>query len=126
MKKILLVLMLFCLPGLSQDSENYVTVYNENLGLIKQIRTINVNPKEPFIKFTDVAAMIIPASVHLRSLTDPKSFEVLEQNFEYDLASADKILQKYIDHEVNIILESGDLLSGKLLSMAAGKYVGHR
>jgi len=123
MKKILLVLMLFCLPGLSQDSENYVTVYNENLGLIKQIRTVNVNPKEPFIKFTDVAAMIIPASVHLRSLTDPKSFEVLEQNFEYDLASADKILQKYIDHEVNIILESGDLLSGKLLSMAAGKYV---
>jgi hypothetical protein len=123
MKKIISALLFLYFLGFSQDTENYVTVYNENLGLIKQIRTLNVDPKEPLINFTDVAAMIIPASVHLRSLTDPNSFAVLEQNFEYDLASADKILQKYIDHEVNIILESGDLLSGKLISLTAGKYV---
>lgn len=123
MKTILAILIPLISLGFAQKVENYVTVYNDNLGLIKQIRPVEVDPNEPVIKFTDVAAMLIPTSVHLKSLTDPKTFEVLEQNFEYDLASADKILQKYIDHEVNIILESGDLLSGKLLSMAAGKYV---
>lgn len=120
---ILVFVILFSSLALAQDIENYVTVYNDNLGLIKQVRTVEVNVNNPVIEFKDVAASLIPTSVHLKSLTDPKSFEILEQNFEYDLASADKILQKYIDHKVSLILESGELISGTLLSTAGGNYV---
>lgn len=107
----------------AQDAQNYVTVYNDNLGLVKQVRNVNVDLKNPVIEFKDVAASLIPTSVHLKSLTDTKSFEILEQNFEYDLASADKILNKYIDHPVSLILESGELITGTLMSIAGGSYV---
>lgn len=122
MKLIISFLVLLFAISVAQDVENYITVYNDNLGLVKQVRSVKVNLKNPVIEFKDVAASLIPTSVHLKSLTD-SNFKILEQNFEYDLANADKILQKYIDHEVNIILESGELISGTLMSIAGRSYV---
>jgi hypothetical protein len=122
MKLIITFLVLSLAIATAQEIEDYVTVYNDNLGLVKQVRTVNVNLKNSIVEFKDVAASLIPTSVHLKSLTD-NDFKILEQNFEYDLASADKILQKYIDHEVNIILESGELISGTLMSIAGKNYV---
>jgi hypothetical protein len=103
--------------------ENYVTVYNENLGLVKQVRTLNVKKSDLPLKFTDVAAKLIPTSVHLRPLDGNKSFRVLEQNFEYDLVNSQKILEKYIDHPVEIIKENGDLVKGILLSKSGNSLV---
>ncbi len=123
MKYILSLIILLISMTVAQDVENYVTVYNENLGLVKQVRTVSVDLDNPVIEFKDVAASIIPTSVHMKSLTDSKSFEILEQNYEYDLASADKILQKYIDHQVSLILESGEYISGTLMSISGGNYV---
>jgi len=123
MKPIFALMIFLISMAIAQDSQNYITVYNDNLGLVKQIRTVEVDLNNPVIKFKDVAASLIPTSVHLNSLTDSKSFEILEQNFEYDLASADRILQKYIDHEVSLILESGELITGTLMSIAGRSYV---
>ena len=96
--------------------ENYVTIYNEDLGLIKQIRTVDIRKSELPLRFTDVAAKLIPTSVHLRAVDGGKNFQVIEQNFEYDLVSSDKILEKYIDHPVQVIKENGELIQGNLLS----------
>lgn len=123
MKRILAIIILLFSMAAAQDAQDYVTVYNDNLGLVKHVRNMTVNLKNPVIEFKDVAASLIPTSVHLQSLTDSKSFQVLEQNFEYDLASADKILNKYIDQQVSLILESGDLITGTLMSLAGGSYV---
>lgn len=126
MRPILASIILFILSismAVAQNVQDYVTIYNDNLGLVKQIRTVQVNLNNPVIEFKDVAASLIPTSVHLNSLTDSKSFEILEQNFEYDLASADRILQKYVDHEVSLILESGELITGTLMSIAGRSYV---
>lgn len=103
--------------------ENYVTVYNKDLGLIKQVRTVEISPDKLPLRFTDVAAQLIPTSVHLRSLSGNKNFQVLEQNFEYDLVSAQKILEKYIDHSIEIITESGERISGTLLSKSSNSFV---
>ncbi|UCF64649.1 MAG: DUF4139 domain-containing protein, partial [bacterium] len=65
----------------------------------------------------------IPTSVHLRSLSGNKNFRVIEQNFEYDLISSDKILEKYIDHPIEIVMESGELVKGILLSKSGGSLV---
>ena len=106
-----------------QADENFVTVYNQDLALVKQIRTVSVKKNELPLKFTDVAARLIPTSVHLRSLSGNSKFRVLEQNFEYDLVSSDKILEKYIDHSVEIILEGGELVRGSLLSKSGRSLV---
>lgn len=119
---VFILLMILVSVNLQAD-ENYVTVYNKDLALVKQIRTVSIKKSELPFKFTDVAARLIPTSVHLRSLSGNKNFRVLEQNFEYDLVSSDKILEKYIDHPVEIILESGELVKGNLLSKSGRSLV---
>jgi hypothetical protein len=103
--------------------KNFATIYNRDLGLIKQIRTIEIHGPDQPLRFTDVAAKLIPTSVHLRALSGNKNFQVLEQNFEFDLVSSEKILEKYIDHPVEIIAENGDLITGILLSRRGGSLV---
>ncbi len=109
--------------GFLQAGENFITVYNENLALVKQVRTVEINKNELPLRFTDVAAQIIPTSVHLQSLSGDEDFRILEQNFEYDVVSAEKILEKYIDHSVEIVSENGELTSGILLSKSGGSLV---
>jgi len=53
-------------------------------------------------------------------LTDPKGTVVLEQNFEYDLVSTDKLLQKYLDEEIEAMTKDGTGYRGKLLGTAGG------
>ncbi len=109
--------------AVSRADQNYVTVYNQNLALVKQVREVSIRKSDLPFRFADVAAQLIPTSVHLRSVGGNKNFQVLEQNFEYDLVSTDKILQKYIDHSVEIIQQNGEVVTGILLSKAGGSLV---
>jgi hypothetical protein len=103
--------------------DNHVTVYNQDLGLVKQVRTLDIKKSALPLRFSDVAAKLIPTSVHLRCLSGNKDFQVLEQNFEYDLVSSEKILEKYIDHPIEIVKENGDLVRGVLLNNQRGSLV---
>lgn len=80
-----------------------VTVYNSNLGLIKDIRGISIPTGVVSLTFEGVASLIDPTSVHIRSLTHPDALMVLEQNFEYDLISPQKLMEKYLGKEVELI-----------------------
>ena len=73
-----------------------VTIYNGNLGLVKDIRKVQLLPGIQDLQFMDVAAQINPATVHLKSLTDPKGLRIIEQNYEYDLLNPQKLLEKYV------------------------------
>ncbi|MGE5498874.1 MAG: DUF4139 domain-containing protein [Syntrophothermus sp.] len=95
----------------AQQKSIAVTVYNSNLGVIKDTRTINVKKGISEIAIKDVAQMIDPTSVHMKLDGD-----VLEQNYQYDLVNAQKILGKYVDNTVQLINEKGEVIEGKLLS----------
>ncbi len=79
-----------------------VTVYNVNLGLIKDQRTLKLPVGQVELRFMDVASQIIPASVYIRSLNNEESLTVLEQNYEYDLLNPQKLLDKYVGKEVKL------------------------
>ena len=80
-----------------------VTVYNSNIALIRDVRQIHVASGTFPLRFEDVAASIMPATVHFRSLTDPAKLNVVEQNYEYDLLDAQKLLQKYVGREITLV-----------------------
>ncbi|MFZ5802046.1 MAG: DUF4139 domain-containing protein [Candidatus Omnitrophota bacterium] len=80
-----------------------VTVYNNNLGLVKDVRTFTLPEGEGELRFADVAAFIMPATVHARSLGRPEDFSVLEQNYEYDLMNERKLLDKYVGKDIKIV-----------------------
>ena len=87
-----------------EDQKNVeVTVYNSDIGLVKDTRRIDLKKGEGELRFMDVAAYINPVTVHIKSLNDPKSFMVLEQNYEYDLMDANKLLDKYVGQKVKLL-----------------------
>ncbi|MBM4019791.1 MAG: hypothetical protein FJ288_15970 [Planctomycetes bacterium] len=100
-----------------------LTVYNQNFAVVKDVRGLKLDEKISTVKFRGVAKLIDPTSVHFRSLTDPQTTSVLEQNYEFDLVSADKLLDKYIDKKVSAVTKQGQKYTGTLLSFDAQQLV---
>jgi len=88
---------------LDDQEEVAVTVYNQDLGLIKDQRELDLTKGMVSLEFRDVASGIDPTTVHIRSLTDPGALAVHEQNYEYDLLSPEKLLEKYVGKEVALV-----------------------
>ncbi len=118
----ILVLATLCSIQASADTPIAVTVYNNDLGVIRERRTIEIGRGESVYSFTDVAALIDPTSVHLRAMGGG-GLEVLEQNFEYDLLSSEKLYRKYFEKRVEVYVKEGEVLTGTLLSVAGGSFV---
>ncbi|MCP4252945.1 MAG: DUF4139 domain-containing protein [Candidatus Scalindua sp.] len=81
-----------------------VAVYNNNIGLIKDTRKLTLPSGEGELRFMGVASQIMPVTVHVESLNYPNDFTVVEQNYEYDLINADKLLDKYVGKKVKIVV----------------------
>ncbi len=80
-----------------------VTVYNSDIALIRDARTLQLARGTSDLRFMDIAATVNPATVHFRSVSEPASVSVLEQNYEYDLLEPDKLLRKYVGRDVTLV-----------------------
>ena len=96
--------------------EVMVTIYNGNLGLVKDLREVRLPASTTEVWFMDVAAQIDPTTVHLRSVTAPAGLKILEQNYEYDLLSSDKLLEKYVGKTVRMYQSDGTYHDARLLT----------
>ena len=108
-----------CLAALFMSSiasadEVSLTVYNDNFGLVKQVRQVEFKKGLSQVRFDDVAALIDPTSVHI----SPKDggISILEQNYQYDLVNTKAMMQRYLDTEISVITKGGEIHRGKLLS----------
>ncbi len=102
-----------------------ITVYNVNLALVRETRALAIpRPGTARLRFMDVPSAINPRTVHLKSLTAPGDVSVLEQNYEFDLISPQKLMEKYVGREVEIVEQAQDLTTrtekATLLSVNGG------
>src|ERR1043165_9178969 len=81
-----------------------ITVYNSNLGLVRETRRVNLPAGRIALRFADVTAQIRPETVHLASLTAPAALRILEQNYQYDLLNPAKLLDKFVGKEITLVL----------------------
>lgn len=79
-----------------------VTIYNENLALIKDSRQIQLESGFNKLAFRGVSAMMRPETALLRSVDGSQSFQLLEQNFDFDLLTPQKLLEKYVGKDIRI------------------------
>jgi hypothetical protein len=80
-----------------------VTVYNSEIALVRDVRSLDL-PRGTFdLSFMDIAATVNPATVHFRSVSEPSRVSVLEQNYEYDLLEPEKLLRKYVGRDVTLV-----------------------
>jgi hypothetical protein len=100
----------------AEDEGVDLTVYNQNFALVKDRRSMQLESGVNQLRFSDVASQIEPTSVHFKSLTAPESCVIQEQNYEYDLVNATKLLSKYIDKKIKILAEGGLVYEGILMS----------
>jgi hypothetical protein len=74
------------------------------------------------VRFTDVAAKIDPTTVSFESLTHPDT-RILEQNYQFDLVSSTKLMEKYLDRTITVDQVLGDkteTITGTLISTTGG------
>lgn len=93
--------------------------------MVREQRKVNLSGKKTEIKFNDVAGLIDPTTVQFKSLTDPKGTKVGEQNFQFDLVSQQKLMEKYIDKKVSVEKYQygsapAETIEGTLLSIQGG------
>ncbi len=93
-----------------------VTVYRDNLGVVKDRRRFVLPSGESEIRFAEVASSIDPTSVHLRSAGRGGDVSILYQDYRYDLASSDKLLEKYVDQQIDVATKDDQVKRGTLLS----------
>ncbi|MES2016986.1 MAG: DUF4139 domain-containing protein [Pseudomonadota bacterium] len=80
-----------------------ITIYNDDLALIKDQRKLQLKNGMSTLAFRDVSAKMRPETALLRSLSAPGSLTVHEQNFDFDLLTPQSLLQKYVGQSVNVI-----------------------
>ncbi len=116
MKNILFTLFSVLCFSISATAERRLalTVYNDNFALVKDQRELELKAGVTEFRFTDVAATIEASSVRFRSLEDPQA-RIVEQNFQFDLVGSAKLLEKYVDQQIEILMTTGEILTGKLL-----------
>lgn len=89
--------------GLADQRELAVTIYNENLALVKDSRQVKLERGANRLAWRDVSAKIRPETALLRNLGHPEGFFLVEQNFDFDLLTPQKLLDKYVGQEIRVI-----------------------
>jgi hypothetical protein len=79
-----------------------ITVYNQNFGLVREVRRLELADGRVELEYGDVSAHIQPETVALKALDDPDALSVLEQNYRYDLLTPDKLLEKFVGKQVKV------------------------
>ena len=87
----------------ADQKEVAVSIYNNNLALIKDTRRVRLNRDFNKLAWRGVSAQMRPETAQLRNLGNPAGFRLQEQNFDFDLLSPDKLLEKYLGKEVFVI-----------------------
>lgn len=88
---------------LTDQTQVAVTIYNENLALIKDQRKLQLKPGPLALAFRDVSARMRPETALLRSVSTPGRLYVQEQNFDFDLLTPQKLLEKYVGRSVQLV-----------------------
>ncbi len=86
-------------PAPTAQGDVSVTIYNNNLALVQDARTLTVPQGRSRQEFPDVSAQIRPETV---TLSGP-GLGIVEQNFDYDLLSPDKLMEKAVGQVITIV-----------------------
>jgi hypothetical protein len=86
-------------PPPSPDKQLSLTVYNKDLSLIEHVRPVNLQAGRHRIEFKGVSARIVPQTVSFGA----PGLELIEQNFDYDLLTPSKLMEKAVGQTVRIV-----------------------
>jgi hypothetical protein len=87
---------------LEDQTDLAVTIYNDDLALIRDTRRLSLPSGLSTLAFRDVSARIQPETALLR-VVEGSPVQVIEQNFDFDLLTPAALLEKYVGREVGLV-----------------------
>ena len=120
MKKIFLFLIFASLLFPKSEKEIKLTIYNQNFAVCDEIREIEIPSGKNELIFTDIPKFIEPTSIQFSVLSPQAKFNLLEQSFNYDIYTSDKLFSKKIGEKIGVITKEGQFYLGILLFYDAG------
>jgi hypothetical protein len=76
-----------------------LTLYNQDLALVEDVRSLDFTSGRSRLEFKDVSASIRPETVALSA----SGVEIVEQNFDFDLLTPSKMMEKAVGRQVQIV-----------------------
>src|SRR5277367_5340196 len=86
-------------PIMAADRILSVTIYAGDLALVQDRRDIEVKSGRQRLEFQDVSAQIRPETASLTA----SDISIVEQNFDFDLLTPAKLMEKAVGHEITIV-----------------------
>ncbi len=80
-----------------------VTIYNDDLALVKDLRGLTLNQGENRLAWRNVSGHIRPETALLSETSGALPISLLEQNFDFDLLTPESLLKKYLGRKVQVI-----------------------
>ena len=101
MRYLLLLAVTAAAPALAQTGSGNlaVTIYNDNLALVQDTRGLNLPSGRSRQEFPNVSGQIQPETVTLGA----SDVSIVEQNFDFDLLSPGKLMEKAVGEEVTLV-----------------------
>src|SRR6267378_599077 len=92
------------MPSTLKDQQSVaITIYNENLALVKDTRRVTLEAGPNRLALREVSGRMRPETAQLRSLSHPGALTLIEQNFDFDLLTPAKLLEKYVGRTVRVV-----------------------
>src|SRR5688572_2403791 len=76
-----------------------LTIYNNDLALVQDVRSLDFTAGRTRLEFADVSASIRPETVTLAAT----GVDIVEQNFDFDLLTPEKMMEKAVGRQVQIV-----------------------
>src|SRR2546428_780922 len=91
-------------PSTLRDQQSVaITIHNENLALVKDTRRVTLEAGPNRLALREVSGRMRPETAQLRSLSQPGALTLIEQNFDFDLLTPAKLLEKYVGRTVRVV-----------------------
>ncbi|MFQ6007383.1 MAG: DUF4139 domain-containing protein [Candidatus Zixiibacteriota bacterium] len=120
MRIFLVLLAMLSMPLTLLADEVAVTVYNSNLGVVSETRSLEFKRGVNRLAFRDVPSLIDASSVRFDVVDVGRNVAILEQNYAFDLVSPEQLYTKYVDNEIELLDKEGKLYTGTLLAYNSG------
>lgn len=86
-------------PDATAQGDVSLTIYNNNLALVQDVRQIEIANGKSRVEFPDVSATIQPETLSFAAANTA----IIEQNFDYDLLTPGKLMEKAIGQTVTLL-----------------------
>ena len=88
-------------PGADETAQGDVslTIYNDGQALVQDVRRIAIPQGRTRVEFPDVSAMIRPETLSFAAADTG----IVEQNFDFDLLTPQKLMEKAIGQTVTLV-----------------------